>query len=143
MNWNENRRKRFAKLIERMVLSDEGTCFLVEGAKDERSLRNIGVKSPIVRVKGPVPLFDRLERIRCKKIVILVDFDRAGDELERQIIEFTKGKIDVDFELRRKLCSLLKRDLKDIEGLEALIEQLRDTYPSEFGSALTPSITES
>jgi len=143
MNWNENRRKLLAKIIEDMVRSDGDACFLVEGAKDERSLRSIGVRSTIVKLSGPGPLFDRLERVRCKRVIVLVDFDKAGKKLEKQIVELTRGSVEIDLSLRRKLCSLLKKDLKDIEGLDALIKQLKAEYPSEFGSALTPDIIES
>jgi|GEM_PF-587764 5S rRNA maturation endonuclease (ribonuclease M5) len=143
MNWNENRRKLLAKLIDEMVRSEEGSCFIVEGTKDEKALRSIGVKSPIVKVSGPKSLFDRLQHVRCKRVIVLVDFDKAGERIVKQIVELTRGRLDVDLSLRRKLCSLLKKDLKDIEGLEALIRQLKVEYPSEFGSALTPGIIES
>jgi len=126
-----------------MLCSDDETCFIVEGANDERSLRKMGVKARIVRVSGPKSLSDKLERIPCKKIVVLVDFDEAGKKVEKLIRIATQGRTKVDFTLRRRLSSLLKREIRDVEGLETLMSQLRVEYPSEFGSTLTPNIIDS
>lgn len=73
-------REEIDVLIERDVL------IVVEGLKDERSLRSLGVKKVMV-LKGP--LFSVVERLVGEdEVVILTDLDAQG----------------------RKLFSILKRD---------------------------------
>lgn len=146
MNWNEKKRVMFSKLIKRITTSDLETYFLVEGIKDERCLKSIGLKSKIIKLNGSKSIYDKLKNLKCKNLVVLVDFDETGDKLEKRIRMIAKTSFNVDFTLRKSLRSLLRHEVKDIESISTLIKCLEIEYPSDFcpfSLTLTPRIIDS
>ena len=58
-------------------LKDEDGVILVEGQKDIDSLINLGIKNRIVAV-SQYNIFDIIEGINEKEVIILTDFDKKG-----------------------------------------------------------------
>ncbi len=101
---------------------------IVEGMRDERVLRDLGVRAPIVRTQTGVTRSELIEHILSivadhNQVLILTDFDHEGvemahfleDELEHHKVVTLKR---VRLEIRRlmgnwrcieELCSLFKR----------------------------------
>lgn len=100
--------------------SAQGTPILVEGADDERTLREIGVEGRIFRISSSgKTLLNFLESLAgFKQIIVLTDFDRGGDKLAKFCIRHLK-RVGVEpvVEFREKLKAILRKDVKDIEGL--------------------------
>lgn len=100
--------------------SAQGVPILVEGADDERTLRGLGVEGRIFRVlSSSKTLLNFLESLAgFKQIIILTDFDRGGNKLAKFCVEHLK-RIGVEpvVEFREKLKAILRKDVKDIEGL--------------------------
>ena len=100
--------------------STQGTPILVEGADDERTLRVLGVEGRIFRISSSgKTLLNFLESLAgFKQIIILTDFDRAGNKLAKFCVEHLK-RVGVEpvVEFREKLKAILHKDVKDIEGL--------------------------
>ncbi len=93
---------------------------MVEGADDERTLRGIGMEGRILRVSSSSKtLLNFLEGLAgFKQIIILTDFDRAGDKLAKFCTEHLKRLgVKPVVEFRGKLKAILHKDVKDIEGL--------------------------
>ena len=97
----------------------EGTPILVEGSRDRRALRELDVKGPIFQIYGRKTALNFLEGLASyKRIVVMTDFDRKGNELAKFCAKHIQGlgpKPILD--LREKLKALLRRDVKDIQGL--------------------------
>lgn len=97
-----------------------GVPILVEGMDDEGALRELNVKGQIFRVSNSSKtLLNFLESLTgFKQIIILTDFDRAGDKLAKFCaVHLKRLGVEPVIEFRQKLKALLRRDVKDIEGL--------------------------
>ena len=115
-------------LDELRECSGSGVPTLVEGADDERALRKLNVNGRIFRASGSSKtLLNFLENLAgFKQIIILTDFDRAGDKLAKFCTKHLKrlGARPV-IEFREKLKALLHKDVKDIEGLARFLRGQR------------------
>jgi 5S rRNA maturation endonuclease (ribonuclease M5) len=122
------------ELIESLVeASVEGAAIIVEGVRDERSLRDLGVEGPIVRASRRPALEVAEEAARdYRVVVILTDWDRAGEELARKMelhLQGTGSKVDI--ETRERLKRMVRREIKDVESLSRFVERVRvETYGS-------------
>ncbi len=97
-----------------------GVPILVEGANDEEALRKLNVKGQIFRVSNSnKTLLNFLESLAgFKQIIVLTDFDRTGDKLAKFCaVHLKRLGVEPVIEFRQKLKALLRRDVKDIEGL--------------------------
>ena len=107
-------------LNEMRESASAGVPILVEGADDERALRKLDVKEQILRLSNSSKtLLNFLESLAgFKQIIILTDFDRAGDKLAKFCaVHLKRLGVEPVIEFRQKLKALLRRDVKDIEGL--------------------------
>lgn len=107
-----------------------GALLIVEGERDIKALKAIGIESNILAVKSHgkslQDIIDEIGSIDNREIILLMDFDEHGKELiERLTRNLERSKVRLNIEFWRKLCSLLENDLKDIEGLATYIENLR------------------
>lgn len=85
---------------------------IVEGKNDEKALRKLGFKRIIILNK---PLFEVVEEVNEKTVIILTDLDKKGKQLYGRLKkDLNKRGISVDDKLRNLL---FKTDLRQIEGL--------------------------
>ena len=107
----EKVRFELAKVIEKNIL------VIVEGIKDERALKNLGVKRIMV-LKGP--LFAVVEKFSNEKeIVLLTDLDAEGRKLFSVLkCDAQKFGVKVNESLRK---ALFKTDIRHIEGLDSYL----------------------
>ncbi len=128
----ESLEELIASLIE---ASAEGAAIIVEGIRDECSLRDLGVKGPIVRAARRPALEVAEEAARdFKEIVILTDWDRAGEELAKKMELHLQGTVArVDLETRERLKRMVRREIKDVESLSRFVERVRaERCPKEL-----------
>jgi 2,5-diamino-6-(ribosylamino)-4(3H)-pyrimidinone 5'-phosphate reductase len=107
-------------LSELKACAAQSVPILVEGADDEKTLRELGMEGHILRVSNSSKtLLNFLEGLTgFKQIIILTDFDRAGDKLAKFCAQHLKRLgVKPVVEFREKLKAILHRDVKDIEGL--------------------------
>ena len=116
------------KLIEE---SAKGKPIIVEGKKDEQTLRILGVNGIIVTVKTGGKSFleatAEIEKLGAREVILLLDFDRRGKEgtlrLQRNL-ERSKIKINVLF--WRDLRALVGREIQCIESLTSYLSTLQE-----------------
>jgi 5S rRNA maturation endonuclease (ribonuclease M5) len=109
--------------------ADEGAIILVEGRRDRSSLEALGVRGRIV-MTSQKQLFNLAESVsgQSDDIIILSDWDERGDEVARNAGVFLKSNgARPDGELRKKLRSLSRKEIKDVENLHGYIERLRQS----------------
>ena len=111
--------KRFLELIDE-VREFEG-AIVVEGPRDEVALRNLGVRAEIIRLSR-LPLSETaLIASSFGNVMILTDFDSAGEELAGKLLRYLEGlPCRVDSKTRRELKGIVKRDIKGVEDLYRL-----------------------
>ncbi len=115
-------------LDEIRELSEEGVPILVEGEKDSKSLRELGISGPIYQISSDKKTaLNFLEGLSGHaRVLILTDFDRAGDELAQFSAKQLRS-LDVEAvaEPRRRLKSLVRKFVKDVEGLSGFLHWQR------------------
>jgi len=126
----ERKFEALMRLLDRLIaVGEEGTPIIVEGKKDFAALRELGVDAPIICVKSSrKPVLDLLKAIKTKKeAVILTDFDRRGAELAKTVANcLEEVGVKPNLFYWRELRNLVKRDVKDVEGLASYIEKLKE-----------------
>jgi 2,5-diamino-6-(ribosylamino)-4(3H)-pyrimidinone 5'-phosphate reductase len=126
------REERIQLILERLKQeSSKGTAIIVEGKKDVESLRQLGIEGPIISAKtggkSRTDLICNLEESHAKEVILLFDFDRRGKEwtgtLKRRL---ESGRVKADLTFWRELLRFAGRELKDVEGLTAYLQTLKE-----------------
>lgn len=106
---------------------------VVEGKRDERILRDLGVQSPIIRTQGAISRHELIEKIAYasseKPVLILTDFDQEGVEICNLLVKSleTRG-VRILRRLRLKIRKLMAT-LRCIEELVFLLKQKDSPIP--------------
>lgn len=113
--------------------AEQGIPILIEGKKDEESLKELGIDGNFIKVSGsPHKLFEIAEiAAQSSKIIILTDFDRKGNELAQKLSEDIQrlGSYP-NLQIRRRIMGITRRYIKDIESLSRHLHQLElEEYP--------------
>jgi len=110
-------------------LKEEGGRYpvIVEGRKDERALREMGLSGTVLRLDTGKSVFNFCEGLRGEydRVIILTDWDRRGGRLARALREgLMANGIAYDVELRKQIAFLARKEVKDVEGLPKLLSKL-------------------
>ncbi|AXV39685.1 toprim domain-containing protein [Methanobacterium sp. BAmetb5] len=120
---------KLSNLIEELkICGEQGIPVLIEGQKDERALRELGVNGNFIKVSGSgLKLFEIAEIAAqsSSRVVILTDFDRKGNQLAKRLSEDIQSLgSHPDLRFRNTLMGITRRFIKDIESLPRHLEQL-------------------
>ncbi|MFX1296519.1 MAG: toprim domain-containing protein [Promethearchaeota archaeon] len=101
------------------------TLLIVEGMKDVQALYNFGIQTNILHLQGR-PLIEICDLAAAfKKIIILTDFDNAGQKLAKNLQQNLSFRgINVDLTYYHKLKFYFKKVSKDIESLFKIYQQI-------------------
>ena len=115
-------------LAELSKVAADGTPIIVEGIKDVNALKRLGIKGSIQKISGGNSLLNFVEGLSgSREIIVLTDFDRAGGELAKFIAKHAKTLgIEPVTEFRDKLKPLVRKNVKDIEGLAKFLQRERE-----------------
>ena len=107
--------------------ASEGVPIIVEGMDDVKALKKLSIDGRFHKISGGNSLLNFVESFSgSKEIIVLTDFDRAGDELASFITKHAKSLgVQPITEFRDKLKPLVRRDVKDIEGLAKFLQKER------------------
>jgi len=112
----------------------DGTPILVEGSRDVKALRELDVGGQIFKISSKKTALNSISDLaNYKKVVIMTDFDRTGDELAKFCAKHLQSlgpKPIID--IRKKLKALLRKDVKDIEGLAKFLRGQRNALRKTF-----------
>jgi dTMP kinase len=101
---------------------------IVEGLKDRMALRSLGVNGHIVILNDGETILGTCEKLAKEwgAAIIFTDWDQKGGELAHALMEALRNcEISYDTEYRANISMLVKKDIKDVEGLPALMRRLR------------------
>jgi 5S rRNA maturation endonuclease (ribonuclease M5) len=93
MKLRDNERA-LVELVQNLDSKYEGLVVIVEGKRDVKVLRDLGLKAPIIRTQSRLPRYRLIEQIVAKagergRVLILTDFDQEGREtcsyIEREL----------------------------------------------------------
>jgi 5S rRNA maturation endonuclease (ribonuclease M5) len=110
--------ERIKKWIE--DLNEEDCIVLVEGIKDVKALRSLGILCNIETINRGVSINTLIEQLKSKnkKVVILTDWDRTGNELTEKLIFFSSNTgLKYDLLYRKKIIVLFSKETYSIESI--------------------------
>ena len=129
MSAKERRLEAVTNLIEILIeRSRRGVPIIVEGSKDVRTLRSLGVQGPIFCAKSRrLGLFDFLETIGAySEVIVLTDFDKEGRALAWRLSrDLSQMRTKADIELWKQLKALTRSEIVGIESLRKYLERAR------------------
>jgi len=121
--------KRTTKRLEKIINALTESMVFVEGQKDKKALLKIGCKE-VLTVSGNLRNSSLLaSNNHTKKVIVLTDLDRRGNELAVRAREELEGfSIKVNTEYRTMLGGILKiRYFEEIDGkYEKFMEELEN-----------------
>lgn len=114
-------------LAELREHASAGVPIIVEGMDDVKALKKLEIEGRFQKVSSGNSLLNFVESFsNSKEVIILTDFDRAGDELAKFIVNHLKRLgVEPITEFRDKLKSFVRREVKDIEGLAKFLQNQR------------------
>ena len=128
----KEREERIQLILERLKQeSSKGTTIIVEGKKDVESLRQLGVDGPIISAKtggkSRTDLICDVEESGVREVILLFDFDRRGKEWTGTVKRrLESARIKADLTFWKELLRFAGRELKDVEGLTAYMQTLKE-----------------
>lgn len=120
------RAERLIKILESLREVNKRAPVIVEGRRDVSALRQIGLTGDIItlhRGKGIYEFCDEIAE-RFDRIVLLMDWDTKGESLQRTVSGHLKGHWEEFSPFRDIIKILCQKDIKDIEGIPALLKRL-------------------
>jgi 5S rRNA maturation endonuclease (ribonuclease M5) len=122
------------ELEELKYYGEQGVPILIEGKKDEKALRELGIEGDFIKVSGsPLNLFEIAEIAAesSPKVIILTDFDKKGNQLAKRLSRDIQSLGSYpDMQIRRKIMGMTRKYIKDIQSLPKHINRLElEVYP--------------
>ncbi|MCL2296627.1 MAG: Toprim subdomain protein [Methanomassiliicoccaceae archaeon] len=124
---DEERLAEIKEVLEELEELAADHVILIEGPKDKKALNSIGIKGEIFMTQsegGPIKAAEYVSE-HGGKAVILTDWDRRGGTIARELEnQLSALGLVYDSRIRARLSFLCKKDIKDIESLDKLLERL-------------------
>jgi 5S rRNA maturation endonuclease (ribonuclease M5) len=120
------RAERLREVLEDLQEINRMVPIIVEGRRDERALRRLGMLGEIITFHRGKSVYDFCEDIalRYRRVVLLMDWDTVGEKLMRQVGTDLKGHWEEFALVRNMLKVLCQKDTKDVEGIPRLLSNL-------------------
>lgn len=128
------RMEKVQLFIEKLAMdSTKGCLIVVEGQKDYRALRQLGINGEILTAKTSrksfLDLTTEVEKQSYPQVILLLDFDRRGKELTKRLIQYLETmRIKTNTDYWKELQALVGRDVKDIEGIPTYLQTLNRKF---------------
>ncbi len=108
---------------------------IVEGRKDVKALRSLGIERDIIRIKKGKSIFRIIEELRGEheKVIIMTDWDTTGGKLCYKIKKACESNAIVyDVDHRKQMIKFLKKEVKDVESIPSFIKRAETELGRKF-----------
>lgn len=114
-------------ILELQQMSDKGAVIIVEGKRDRKALRALGITGDIeLGTKKSILVFCEDVAREYNNVIVLTDWDEKGDKLASLMEGYLRStSAAVNMDIRRKIKNLVQKRIKDIESLDTHISNLR------------------
>jgi 5S rRNA maturation endonuclease (ribonuclease M5) len=122
------RLEKLEKAVEEMIERSESEPVIVEGKRDVRALREIGVGGIVKPVNTGIGIINFCEALSAEhdSFIILTDWDRKGGQIAHHLeIGFESVDVKYDTQIRATFAMLTKKEIKDVESLPSYLDRLR------------------
>ncbi|NWF52194.1 MAG: hypothetical protein HXY47_03845 [Nitrospirae bacterium] len=120
------RAERLRKIIEALNEVNKNIPIIVEGNRDVYALRKLGLTGEIIALHNGKSLYNFCLDIaeRLQKVVLLLDWDKKGENLYKALSLYLNGYWE-EFSFFREIIKVnCQKDIKDIEGIPKLLRRL-------------------
>jgi len=120
------RAERLKEVIEALYEINKGIPVIVEGKKDASALRSLGLTGEVIILHNGKNLYDFCTDIteRFHRVILLLDWDKKGEDLSKILSENLKGHWEKFSSFRELLKLLCQKEISDIEGIPKLLNRL-------------------
>lgn len=118
---------KIVAVIDALAETNEEASVIVEGERDVKALRALGLTGAIVTLHRGVSVFHLCEGLAADggPVVILTDWDVRGGQLARHLRDgLAANGVKYDDDLRARLAALCQKDIKCVEDLAAHVERI-------------------
>jgi len=128
----KEKEERIFEILEKLAEeSSKGKPIIVEGKKDVRALRALGVTGTILTVKtGGKSFLDtvcEIENMSVPEVILFLDFDRRGREGTKNLKQsLERAKIKPSIKLWRVLSAMVGKEIQCIESLTSYLQTLHE-----------------
>ncbi len=121
------RAERLREVFEHLHEINKRIPVIVEGKKDATALKTLGLIGDIITLHNGNNLYDFCDDIsqRYDRVVLLLDWDKKGETLNKILSKHLKGHWEEFSSFRELLKILCQKEIKDIEGIPKLIRRLK------------------
>lgn len=120
------RAARLREVLETLYEANKKNPVIVEGRRDALALRSLGLVGEIIILHRGNNIYEFCEDImdRFDRVIILVDWDKKGEGLNKTLKTYLNGIYEEYAGFRELLKILCQKDIKDIEGIPKLLKTL-------------------
>ncbi len=99
---------------------------VVEGKRDLKALRMMGLEGEIITLHRGRPLYEFSEFIlrRTSSVVLLLDWDQRGEKLYERLSTLLEGHFEEYSHLRQQIKAIAEEDFHEVESIPSFIERL-------------------
>lgn len=128
------RADRIREILGILIEGNKKFPVIVEGKKDARALRSLGIAGEIITFHRGKSLYEFCEDIadNFTNIILLMDWDTQGESLQKSLASNLKGHWETYATIRELLKMLCQKDVNDIEGIPKLLLRLEGMRPAEI-----------
>jgi 5S rRNA maturation endonuclease (ribonuclease M5) len=120
------RAERLRKIFQDLQEINEIIPIIVEGKKDASALRKLGLQGEIIILHNGKSLYEFCVDIidRFRRVVILLDWDKKGEDLNKTISDYLEGHWEGFAPFREIIKLLCQKDINDVEAIPKLLRRL-------------------
>jgi 5S rRNA maturation endonuclease (ribonuclease M5) len=114
------------EIIKRIIKeSEDGSPIIVEGEKDLKALRALGVKGPIIVYRSREDLMEKINMLKPAHVILLLDMDYEGEEKTIYLKKFLEGLVsNIDLTYWNILRKFRVFGLTTIESIPKILDKM-------------------
>ena len=104
---------------------------IVEGKRDTVALRKLGYSGNLIELNDGKSVLSTVEKLvreygRGSNFIILMDWDRTGEKLAKQLKDYGEScDLSPNLRVRRELFVLCSKDISSVEELPTFVNMLK------------------
>lgn len=116
--------EEFKQVLEEIKKEGKNIPILVEGEKDKKALRKLGIRRKIITLNKGISLTDFCDKLakKYRRIIIITDWDRKGGFLRHKIQKNLEGRVKCNTKYREVFAK--NTMTKTVEGLPSWFKTL-------------------
>lgn len=118
--------EELSEIIRRMIKeSEDGSPIIVEGERDLKALRALGVKGTIIIYRSREDLMERISMLKPAHVILLLDMDCEGEEKTMYLKKFLEGLVgNINLTYWNTLRKFRVFGLTTIESIPKILDKM-------------------